>query len=259
MLSGGYLARSANPRKRETAGGALYFRKECMNAMTIADVKVRTDADGRYSLNDLHKAAGGFRKDEPSEWMSNKQTKELIALLETTGKTVVKKEGRNGGTFVPKQMVYAYATWISPEFHLKVLDAYDALVTGKFEDAQRIASRQAARLEAPFMTDSIKHRREVQGKSVAHYHFSNEFDLVNRVALGKSAKEFRVAHGLGADDPIRDHLTKLEIACVQALQRANTTMIDMGLDYEKRKVELHKIYVTRHSAGLLAEVKRIEA
>ena len=50
----------------------------------------------------------------------------------------------------------------------------------------------------------------------------------------------------------------MEIRCVQSLQRANTTMIDMGLPFEQRKIELHKIYVTRHAAGLLAEVKRIE-
>ena len=258
MLSGGYLARSANPRKRETAGGALYFRKERMNAMTIADVKVRTDADERYSLNDLHKAAGGENRHRPSIWLENQQTKSLVAELEKAGIPAFESKQRQG-TFVAKELVYAYAMWLSPAFHLTVIRAFDALVNGRLADAERIAARQAARLEAPFLTDAIKHRREAQGKTVAHYHFSNEFDLINRVALGKSAKEFRTAHGIGADDPIRDHLSKLEVACVQALQRANTTMIDMGLDYEKRKTELHKIYVTRHSAGLLAEVKRIEA
>lgn len=225
----------------------------------IAGAKVRMDKDGRYSLNDLHKAAGSERRHEPSEWLSNYATKEMVAALETTGIPVVKKEGRGGGTFVCKEMVYAYAMWISAEFMLRVIRAYDALIEGRLGDAQRIAARQQARLEAPDLTDAIKHRREAQGKAVAHYHFSNEFDLVNRVALGKSAKEFRVAHGMAKDDPIRDHLTNMEVRCVQALQRANTTMIDMGLDYEKRKTELHKIYVTRHSAGLLAEVKRIEA
>lgn len=228
--------------------------------LMIANAKVRMDADGRFSLNDLHKAAGGEKRHGPSYWMANEQTKALIAELQTTGIPVVNlAQGRNGGTWVCKELVYAYAMWIDAAFNIRVIRAFDALVEGRLEDAQRIASRQQARLEAPFLTDAIKHRREIQGKPVAHYHYSNEFDLVNRVALGMSAKEFRVAHGLRADDPLRDHLTKLEIACVQALQRANTTMIDMGLDYDRRKTELHKIYVTRHSAGLMAEVKRIEA
>lgn len=228
--------------------------------LMIAGAKVRMDKDGHFSLNDLHKAAGGEKRHGPSYWMANEQTRALIAELQTTGIPVVNlAQGRNGGTWVCKELVYAYAMWIDAAFNIRVIRAFDALVEGRLEDAQRIASRQQARLEAPFLTDAIKHRREIQGKPVAHYHYSNEFDLVNRVALGMSAKEFRVAHGLRADDPLRDHLTKLEIACVQALQRANTTMIEMGLDYEKRKTELHKIYVTRHSAGLMAEVKRIEA
>jgi hypothetical protein len=34
------------------------------------------------------------------------------------------------------------------------------------------------------MTDAIKRRREAQGKQIAPHHFSNEADLINRLALG---------------------------------------------------------------------------
>lgn len=225
----------------------------------IVDAKIRMDDASRYSLNDLHKAAGGARRHEPSEWLSNQQTKELVSLLETTGIPVVKKEGRNGGTYVAKELVYAYAMWLNPAFHLTVLRAFDALANGRVEDAMRMVSRQTARLEAPYLTEAIKHRREVQHKPVMHYHFSNEFDLINRVALGKSAKEFRIAHGIAVGQPIRDHLSPLEMKCVENLQRANASMIDLGFEYEERKTRLHQLYRTRHAAGLLSEVQRLEA
>lgn len=230
-----------------------------MSILVIAEAKIRMDSEGRYSLNDLHKSAGNERRHGPSLWLENQQTKELVAEMETTGIPVVKKEGRSGGTFVAKQLVYAYAMWISPKFHLQVIDAYDALVDGRLLDAQRIASRQAARLEAPYMTDAVKHAREVKGKPVAHYHFSNEFDLINRVALGATAKEYRSSHGIAPESAIRDHLTRLEIRCIEHLQRANATMIDLGFDFDKRKTELNRLYVCRHSAGLMSEIQRLES
>lgn len=122
--------------------------------LMIAGAKVRMDKDGHFSLNDLHKAAGGEKRHGPSYWMANEQTRALIAELQTTGIPVVNlAQGRNGGTWVCKELVYAYAMWIDAAFNIRVIRAFDALVEGRLEDAQRIASRQQARLEAPFLTD----------------------------------------------------------------------------------------------------------
>lgn len=233
------------------------------NALTIFDVDVRRDADGRFCLNDLHRASGGEKKHGASYWLANQQTKDLIALLGTTGIPVVSVEGRKGGTFVAKQLVYAYAMWVSPDFNLQVIDAYDALATGALDEAIRLArrqqDRQAARLEAPALTDAVVHARKVAGKEVEHYHFSNEFDLINRVALGMSAKQYRAAHGLAADDSIRDTLTALEIKCISHLQRYNASLIDFGLTFEKRKTELHKLYCLQYAGALACEVQMLEA
>ena len=101
-----------------------------MNEIIVADVAIRRDQDGRYCVNDLHRASGGEKRHGPSYWLAIVQTKELIAELETTGKPVVILEGRRGGTFVCKELVYAYAMWISAAFNLKVIRTFDAIATG---------------------------------------------------------------------------------------------------------------------------------
>lgn len=99
------------------------------HAITIAGNAIRQDVHGRFCLNDLHRAAGGEPKHRPSRWLDNQQTKELVSEIEIAGiraiETIQKK-----GTFGCRELVYCYAMWISPIFHLKVIRAYDALVTG---------------------------------------------------------------------------------------------------------------------------------
>jgi hypothetical protein len=66
-------------------------------------------------LNDLHKASGEDRKKWPSFWLENKQTRGLIDVLSKTGIPVLTIHGGSKrGTYVCKQLVYAYAMWLSP-------------------------------------------------------------------------------------------------------------------------------------------------
>lgn len=96
------------------------------NIITIAEVSIRQDGQGRYSLNDLHRAAGEEVRHRPGIWLQNDQTKALVSEIEKDGiPSIFAKQGL--GTFVGKELVYAYAMWISPAFHLKVIRAYDQM------------------------------------------------------------------------------------------------------------------------------------
>lgn len=227
--------------------------------LVIGSKKVKMK-DGLYCLNDLHKASGGEKKNGPSYWMASPQIAELIKVVDTEYGVSVEtiKGGKTQGTYARKELVYSYAMWVNSVFHLAVIRAYDALVTGKLEDAKREVTRNTARLEAPFMTKAVQFTRQSQGKKSSHFHYSNEFNLINQIALGMNAKQYKAENGLGPNEHIRDTLTLLEIACIEHLQRANTTMLEIGMDYQKRKCELSKIYMQRHSRGLIDEVKRLE-
>lgn len=99
-------------------------------ALTIAETAVRKDAEGRFCLNDLHRAAGGEAKHTPGRFTITQQFKELAAELSRNQDSPEPSASAAGiGTFVAKELVYAYAMWISAAFHLKVIRAYDAMVS----------------------------------------------------------------------------------------------------------------------------------
>lgn len=107
-----------------------------MSKLVINDTEITTDGDGRFSLNDLHVAAGGSPKHKPSQFLKIDSVVAVIEIL--SGSTnhfnpVSKIRGRyNGGTWVCKELVYKYAMWISPEFEVKVIQTFDSLMSGNF-------------------------------------------------------------------------------------------------------------------------------
>lgn len=220
--------------------------------LTIGNKTIKTK-DGLYSLNDLHKASGNEPKNKPALYLANKKTKEY---LEKVGIPTVSIEGRNGGTYAHKKIIYDYAMWISSEFKDHVIEAYDALVTGQLEELTRQQSRNTAKLEAKFLTDALKYDKK---EDIKHYHFSNEFNLINKIVLGVNAKQYRLANGLAPNQPIRDTLTPCEIAAIEHMQRLDTGMIELGYSYDRRKSELSRVFITRHNKALCEEVKRLEA
>lgn len=118
-------------------------------ALTISGIDIAVDSQGRFSINDLHRASGGQKRHQPSNWLATQQTKDLIAELRKplissdTGipgtdeinhlepVSIVKSFFMTQGTFVVEELVYSYAMWISPAFHLKVIRAYALQVKGE--------------------------------------------------------------------------------------------------------------------------------
>lgn len=79
--------------------------------------------EGLYSLNDLHKAAGGENRHKPNLFLTNQQTTDLIKEIEIAGiPAILSKQGL--GTFGCKEVVVAYGAWISPKVQLAVIRAF---------------------------------------------------------------------------------------------------------------------------------------
>lgn len=120
-------------------------------------------------------------------------------------------------------------------------------------------TRKLSKEEYRPMTDAIKFDREIQGKTIKPHHFSNEADLINRIALGMTSAKFKVFHEIAKKESIRDYLTPCQLKCIADLQRANTAYIQEGLSFEDRKKKLTKLYKRVHLLALTNEVHGISA
>ena len=99
-------------------------------ALTLGNITVR-QLNGLFSLNDLHTAAGSEPKHQPHEFLRIEQTKALVAELSNSGDSrnyLETKRGKFGGTYACRELVIAYAAWISAAFHLKVIRVFLAAV-----------------------------------------------------------------------------------------------------------------------------------
>lgn len=158
----------------------------CTNSIIISDIKIHMDEDGRYSLNDLHAASGKEDKHQPAFFMRRNETVELINEIFNSAnmqdkKPVDSKKGRYGGTYACKELVYSYAMWISASFALKVIRAYDALVSGELQqmDAKRYSGKTTVDERTPLrdavnMLVSKKHLMYPEAYAMIHQRFNVE-------------------------------------------------------------------------------------
>ncbi len=52
------------------------------SAIEISHIVIRQDSEGRYCLNDLHKAAGSDPRHQPTNWLRLSTTQELCAEID---------------------------------------------------------------------------------------------------------------------------------------------------------------------------------
>ena len=70
------------------------------------------------------------------------------------------------------------------------------------------------------------------------YHFSNEYNMLNKLVLGMTAKEYRKAHDIKSSHNIRPYLTADEIRKLEMLEIVDMGLIAANLSFAERKEKL---------------------
>ncbi len=121
----------------------------------ILNTPIKRDTEGRYCLNDLHKASGGQKKHRPAYWLETQQAQALIEELTVAGIPATEQNqplkvlqgGTIQGTFAIKELAIAYATWIDAKFFLVVIHTFDAIATGQPQQSVAIPHYQYTELQ----------------------------------------------------------------------------------------------------------------
>ena len=166
------------------------------------DAVVIRQQDGLYCLNDLHKAAGAESNQQPAFFLRNDQTQALQKEVEATGTPAIKTvlgKGKAQGTYACRELVIAYAAWISAAFHLKVIRVF--LATGQSQAVPAIDPKR------------IEHARQL-----AHAATAQVYQAVFDAALNNNSSPYNTRLLLGFTG------TTAPMAYVQALENGTFAM-----------------------------------
>ena len=164
-------------------------------------------------------------------------------IRETNAIGMISKSGNNGGTYARSDIALEFASQLSPEFKLYVIQEFQRLK--KNEAYQNKidwhANRILAKVSYVVHTDAIKSiivptLTEKQKKFV----YAEEADVLNVALFGMTAKEWRESNpNLAEDGNIRDYTDLLHLVILSNLENINAELIEMGIPQSERLVRLN--------------------
>lgn len=167
-------------------------------------------------------------------------------IKETNAIGIISKSGRyDGGTFAHKDIALEFASWLSPEFKLYVIQEFQRL---KQNEAYQNkidwhANRVLSKVNYVVHTDAIKSiivptLTENQKKFI----YAEEADVLNVALFGITAKEWRINNPDIADKGnIRDYTDLLHLIILNNLENINAQLIEMKIPQRERLVRLNNI------------------
>lgn len=99
------------------------------------------------------------------------------------------------------------------------------------EMEEQIRYLQSLREQHPQLTDAIKSVHE----NPKFYHYSNEMDMLNKIVLGMTAKEYRQLKRIPESEPIRSYMSSDEVALLDRLQNFDIGFVVAVPDFQQRK------------------------
>ena len=257
-------------------------KKDTIEAKGFAIQIYTEDFKNDYiSLTDIAR----YKSDEPSDviknWMRRKDTIEFLGLweslnnmnfnsvefdrikseagynsftlspkkwVEKTGAIgIISKGGRYGGAFAHTDIAFEFASWISAEFKMYVIQDYKRL---KLDENSKLSlgwnlNREISKINYKIHTDAIKeYLLEDLTKEQLSYKYASEADMLNVALFNKRAKQWREENP-NLKGNMRDYASLNELLVLANMESYNAILIGKGMDQKERMIELRKLARTQ--------------
>ena len=253
-------------------------KKETIEAKGFAIQIYTEDFQNDYiSLTDIAR----YKSDEPSDviknWMRRKDTIEFLGLWEslnnmnfnsvefdrikseagynsftlspkkwislTNAIGIISKSGRYGGAFAYSDIAFEFASWISAEFKMYVIQDYKRL---KSDENSKLSlnwnlNREISKLNYKIHTDAIKEYllNDLTDEQLS-YKYASEADLLNVALFDKRAKQWRDENPKLKGN-MRDYANLQELLVLANMESYNAILISKGISQKERMIELRAL------------------
>ena len=168
----------------------------------------------------------------PQRWIEN-----------TNAIGIVSKSGRGGGTFAHPDIAMEFASWISAEFKMYVIQDYKRL---KSDENSKLSlgwnlNREISKINYKIHTDAIKEYllKDLTNEQLS-YKYASEADMLNVALFNKRAKQWREENS-DLKGNMRDYASLNELLVLANMESYNAILIGKGMEQKERMVELRKL------------------
>ncbi|AVM48136.1 TPA: KilA-N domain-containing protein [Streptococcus pyogenes] len=172
----------------------------------------------------------------PQRWIEN-----------TNAIGIVSKSGRGGGTFAHPDIAMEFASWISAEFKLYLIQDYKRL---KSDENSKLSlgwnlNREISKINYKIHTDAIKEYllKDLTDEQLS-YKYASEADMLNVALFNKRAKQWREENP-DLKGNMRDYASLNELLVLANMESYNAILIGKGMEQKERMIELRKLARTQ--------------
>ena len=156
---------------------------------------------------------------------------------------IISKAGRYGGTYAHYDIAMEFASWLSPEFKLYIIQDYKRL---KSDENSKLSlswniNREISKINYKIHTEAIKEYllSDLTNEQLS-YKYANEADMLNVALFNKRSKQWREENP-ELKGNIRDYSSLNELLVLSNMESYNAILISKGIEQKERMIELRKL------------------